>query len=72
VDRTGDSGRLDFRMLGDRALIHLVDGAVPEFEPAQDALGWFRKDVDDEDLAEKQQGLHVAAIGQIHSRRLSR
>jgi hypothetical protein len=53
VDRTGDSGRLDFRVLGDRALIHLVDGAVPEYEPAQDALEWFRKDVDDEDLAEK-------------------
>ena len=35
---------------------------------------WLRKDVVDEDLAVEaaQQRLHVAAIGQIHPRRLSR
>ena len=35
---------------------------------------WFRKDVVDEDLAVEaaQQGLHVATIGQIHTRLLRR
>jgi hypothetical protein len=42
-----DSGRLDFCVLGDRALIHLVDGPIPEFEPAQEVTGGERMPVMD-------------------------
>ena len=34
-------------MLGDRALLHLIDGAVPEFEPAQEVTGGERMPVMD-------------------------
>jgi hypothetical protein len=45
MHRAGDSGRLDFRVLGDRALMHLVDGAVPQFKPAQEVTGGQRMPV---------------------------
>jgi hypothetical protein len=47
MHRAGDSGRLDFRVLGDRALIHLVDGAVPQCEPAQEVTDTQRMPVMD-------------------------
>src|SRR3954453_4406524 len=47
MHRARDSGRLDFRVLGDRALIHLVDGAVPQLEPAQEVPGGQRMPVMD-------------------------
>ncbi|WP_210419551.1 hypothetical protein ACRDU6_18345 [Mycolicibacterium sp. ELW1] len=42
VHRAGDSCRLDLGVFGNRALIHLVEGAVPEAEPSQEVTGGQR------------------------------